>query len=213
MNGYLTVDRESSLETVIQKSRFIGQCFPVTEEKAATAILDQIRKRYWDATHNCYAYCIGSRAETARSSDDGEPSGTAGMPILQVLTAKGLTNTLCIVTRYFGGVLLGAGGLIRAYSGSAAASIDSAGIVHMLPCTDYILPLPYPVWASIEHSIRRESTVNSVEYSDHVQVLGHVPETDTSRFCAFVQNVTDGRSKPVFAATEFRAVKTEDRFC
>ncbi len=213
MNGYLTVKCESSTTTVIQRSRFIGQCFPVSDEKAAADILEQIRKRYWDATHHCYAYCIGVGCEAARSSDDGEPSGTAGMPILQVLTAKELTNTLCVVTRYFGGTLLGAGGLIRAYSGAAAVSVERAGIVRLLPCIDYILTLPYSAWASLERSIRQESSVNAVEYSDHVQISGHLAETERARFCAFVQNATDGRSAPVFTTTEFRAVKTEDRFC
>ena len=116
MKPYKSVKQCSEAEYTVNRSRFIGRCFPVDSEEAALCLLSDIRKRHWDATHNCFAYRIGETAAAARFSDDGEPGGTAGKPIMDVLTGKGLTNVLCVVTRYFGGILLGAGGLVRAYS-------------------------------------------------------------------------------------------------
>ena len=121
MKPYKSVKQCSEAEYTVNRSRFIGRCFPVESEEAALCLLGDIRKKHWDATHNCFAYRIGENA-AARFSDDGEPGGTAGKPIMDVLTGRGLTNVLCVVTRYFGGILLGAGGLVRAYSKSAVAA-------------------------------------------------------------------------------------------
>ena len=114
MKAYTTVLGASEAEFTEKKSRFIGRCFPVETEDEAFAVIADVKKRHWDATHNCYAFIVGENGLTQRFSDDGEPSGTAGMPILDVIKQKGLTNTLIVVTRYFGGILLGAGGLVRA---------------------------------------------------------------------------------------------------
>ena len=108
MKPYKSVKQCSEAEYTVNRSRFIGRCFPVDSEEAALCLLGDIRKKHWDATHNCFAYRIGENA-AARFSDDGEPGGTAGKPIMDVLTGRGLTNVLCVVTRYFGGILLGAG--------------------------------------------------------------------------------------------------------
>ena len=106
MTGYRSVDKSSETEYIINRSRFIGRCFPVTSEEAALSLLGDIRKKHWDATHNCFAYRIGETAATARFSDDGEPGGTAGMPIMDVLRSKELTDVLVVVTRYFGADIL-----------------------------------------------------------------------------------------------------------
>ena len=113
---YQTIDTGGSAEITEKKSRFIANVFPVEEEEEALAILEQMRKKYWDARHNCWAYVVGVEQVTARCSDDGEPAQTAGKPILDVITGLGLHNVLVVVTRYFGGVLLGTGGLVRAYT-------------------------------------------------------------------------------------------------
>ena len=134
MKPYKSVKQRSEAEYTVNRSRFIGRCFPVDSEEAALCLLGDIRKKHWDATHNCFAYRIGDNA-AARFSDDGEPGGTAGKPIMDVLTGRGLTNVLCVVTRYFGGILLGAGGLVRAYSKSAAEAVAKAGVVSYLPGT------------------------------------------------------------------------------
>ena len=115
-------------EIEIKKSRFICTLARVESEAGAKAILEGLRKRYWDANHNCYAYTIGERGEHQKASDDGEPSGTAGVPMLEVLRRRDVVDTLAVVTRYFGGTLLGAGGLIRAYGQAVSDAIDAVGI-------------------------------------------------------------------------------------
>ena len=128
VNNYKTVYRGGTAEIVEKKSRFIAHSAHVESEEEALAFIEQIKKQYWDARHNCYAYIIGDKGQIQRFSDDGEPQGTAGKPILDIIAATGLVNCLIIVTRYFGGVLLGTGGLIRAYQASAKAGLDSSDV-------------------------------------------------------------------------------------
>ena len=125
LKPYKTARAASETEFTVNKSRFIGRCFPVSSEEEALARLDEIRKLHHDATHNCWAYNL--RGGIMRFSDDGEPGGTAGMPMLQVLQRENLHNVVCVVTRYFGGILLGAGGLVRAYTKGAKIAVDAAG--------------------------------------------------------------------------------------
>ncbi|MCI8378949.1 MAG: YigZ family protein [Lachnospiraceae bacterium] len=127
--SYDTVYTGGSDEIVEKKSRFIAQVFPVETEEEVLQILEETRKKYWDARHNCYAFVLGAGGEITRCSDDGEPSGTAGRPILEVLTGRGLRNVLIIVTRYFGGTLLGTGGLVRAYSQAAQAGLAASQVI------------------------------------------------------------------------------------
>jgi uncharacterized YigZ family protein len=127
--GYLTVKGYGEREIVIQKSRFIAQVDRAKNEEEAKAFVQRIKKRHWNATHNCSAYVIGEGNGIQKANDDGEPGGTAGVPILEVLLKKGLRDTVVVVTRYFGGIKLGAGGLIRAYGRAAAEGIEAAGIV------------------------------------------------------------------------------------
>ena len=129
MEDYKIVYKGGTGEIVEKKSRFIANVFPVDTEETAAAIIEEQKKKYWDARHNCYAYAIGPNGEFTRCSDDGEPSGTAGRPILEVITGAGLHNVLVVVTRYFGGTLLGTGGLVRAYSGAAQAGISASRVV------------------------------------------------------------------------------------
>ena len=129
MTSYDTVYTGGSDEIVEKKSRFIAQVFPVKTEEEVMQLLEAARKKYWDARHNCYAFVLGADGEISRCSDDGEPSGTAGRPILEVLTKRGLKDVLVIVTRYFGGTLLGTGGLVRAYSQAAQAGLAASCII------------------------------------------------------------------------------------
>ena len=121
--SYITVEEELETETVVKKSRFIARVFPVSSEEQIADILEQTKKKYWDARHNCYGYVLGLKGEKQKCSDDGEPAKTAGAPIMEVLKNENLTFTLAVVTRYFGGVLLGTGGLTRAYSSAVAEAI------------------------------------------------------------------------------------------
>ena len=139
-----------------RKSRFIARCWPVETEAEAAELLTGLRKRYYDASHHCYAYRIGSRGEAAKSSDDGEPSGTAGRPILEVLTRQDVTNVLLVVTRYFGGILLGAGGLARAYTKAATLALSAAGIAEMRSCAHLEIRVPYALWDSAQAFLRAQ---------------------------------------------------------
>lgn len=129
MEDYKIVYEGGTGEIVEKKSRFIANVFPVDTEDAAQLIIDVQKKKYWDARHNCYAYVVGAQGEFTRCSDDGEPSGTAGRPILEVIEGAGLHNVLVVVTRYFGGTLLGTGGLVRAYSQATQAGLFASRIV------------------------------------------------------------------------------------
>lgn len=133
MESFLSIEKDANIETVIERSRFITHVFYVETETLAREYLDKIRKKYSDATHNCYAY-VTDFGLTTKSSDDGEPSGTAGVPILEVLKNKKLVNVLVVVTRYFGGIKLGAGGLVRAYSGASRDGVTAAGIKEFSVC-------------------------------------------------------------------------------
>ena len=129
MNPYRTLRQFASDEFIINKSRFIGYAAPCETEAEALAFLQSIRTKHKDATHNCYAYIIGQNAGIMRYSDDGEPGGTAGLPMMEVLKHQGVVNCCCVVTRYFGGVLLGAGGLVRAYTQGAVVALKAAPLL------------------------------------------------------------------------------------
>ena len=154
MKPYKTLLRAASDEFVVNKSRFIGHGCPCETEEAALAFLAGIRARHKDATHNCYAYIVGANMGIMRYSDDGEPGGTAGMPIIEVMKARGVTNCAVVVTRYFGGILLGAGGLVRAYSQGAAAALNACGVGVMHPTARYLLEVPYPMLGRLNSSSR-----------------------------------------------------------
>lgn len=202
MKPYKSVKQCSEAEYTVNRSRFIGRCFPVDSEGAALCLLGDIRKKHWDATHNCFAYRIGENA-AARFSDDGEPGGTAGKPIMDILTGRGLTNVLCVVTRYFGGILLGAGGLVRAYSKSAADAVTKAGIVSYLPGTILDIPMAYSRYGTLEGFIRANAEVRNVAFAQNVVVTVAVEDTNLLKFMKEVTERSDGRCTPVTIGTGY----------
>lgn len=202
MKPYKSVKQCSEAEYTVNRSRFIGRCFPVESEEAALCLLGDIRKKHWDATHNCFAYRIGENA-AARFSDDGEPGGTAGKPIMDVLTGRGLTNVLCVVTRYFGGILLGAGGLVRAYSKSAAEAVAKAGVVSYLPGTVLDIPMDYSRYGALEGFIRASAEVRNVAFAQNVVVTAAVEDTNLLKFMKEVTERSDGRCTPVTIGTGY----------
>ena len=202
MKPYKSVKQCSEAEYTVNRSRFIGLCFPVDSEEAALCLLGDIRKKHWDATHNCFAYRIGENA-AARFSDDGEPGGTAGKPIMDVLTGRGLTNVLCVVTRYFGGILLGAGGLVRAYSKSAADAVTKAGMVSYLPGTVLDIPMDYSRYGALEGFIRANAEVRNVAFAQNVVVTVAVEDTNLLKFMKEVTERSDGRCTPVTIGTGY----------
>ena len=163
MADYKTVRTAASGELTEKRSRFIGYCKPVSTEEEATAFIASIRSRHWDARHNVYAYSL-REGNLRRYSDDGEPSGTAGMPVLDVLQKSGVTDVCVVVTRYFGGVLLGTGGLVRAYSQAARLGLDAAQVVLMERCACCTLRCSYTYYGKIasllqEHGAGLDDTV------------------------------------------------------
>jgi len=188
---YRTVERTAETEYVISRSRFIGRCFPVTDESEALAILERIRKQHWDATHNCFAYRLKNGA--ARYSDDGEPQGTAGLPMMEVLKKRELYDVLVISTRYFGGILLGAGGLVRAYSRSACDAIDAAGLLSMEPCTTFSLRVPYPYRNAVWSVFERFGVLEHADYADQIGCTFRCRSTHADAFLKALTERTEAR--------------------
>ena len=154
-SDYLTLKQSAEERLTIQKSVFIGHAAPCASESDALNLISEMKSAYKDASHHCYAYIIGKNEGILRYSDDREPSGTAGLPILSLLRAEKLVNCCVVVTRYFGGILLGTGGLVRAYTQACRQAVDAAGIVCMeLSCRD-LCEVPYPYWERIQYAIDR----------------------------------------------------------
>ena len=198
MKPYKTLLRAASDEFVVNKSRFIGHGCPCETEEAALAFLAGIRARHKDATHNCYAYIVGANMGIMRYSDDGEPGGTAGMPIIEVMKARGVTNCAVVVTRYFGGILLGAGGLVRAYSQGAAAALNACGVGVMHPTARYLLEVPYPMLGRLEFFLKTEPViVEEKQFADAVILRLVVRTSDEEAFAARLTNMSEGRLEPL----------------
>ena len=154
MKSYKTLRASASDEFIVNKSRFIGYATPVSTEEEALQFIKDIRTKHKDATHNCYAYVVGENAGIMRYSDDGEPGGTAGLPMMEVLKAQGLVNCCVVVTRYFGGVLLGAGGLVRAYTQGTVIGVKAAQPVMMIPSVQYLCEVAYHLWDKLQHTMK-----------------------------------------------------------
>lgn len=207
--AYRTVKQPGEAELVIKRSRFIGRCFPVADEQEALRLLEQVRRQHWDATHNCYAYSVGVSGACARYSDDGEPSGTAGLPMMETLRRSGVTDALVVVTRYFGGILLGAGGLVRAYSAAAAAAVRRAGEVEMRECVRLSLETPYPLWGRVEPLLRERAQLDEVRYEAAVHAAAWVRQEQSDALVRALIDRTDGRVVPAPGARMLRPFPVE----
>ena len=180
--GYKVVKAPATGEIVEKKSRFIANVIPVSSTAEAEAEIARISKEYWDARHNCYAFVIGEKSEITRCSDNGEPSGTAGKPILEVITGAGITNVLIVVTRYFGGVLLGTGGLVRAYTQAAQAGLASSEIALMQKAVVINLKFGYDMINTVQYYLRQENIhVDKETYEANVETDIIVPTTDSDK--------------------------------
>lgn len=194
--GYLTVKGYGEREIVIQKSRFIAQVDRAANEEEAKAFVQRIKKRHWNATHNCSAYVIGEGNGIQKANDDGEPGGTAGVPILEVLLKKGLRDTVVVVTRYFGGIKLGAGGLIRAYGRAAAEGIEAAGIVKRSLMRSVTAGFDYTWLGKIENELAASPYVlKETRYSDRVEMDILVPMGEEDAFASWVAGLTNGQAE------------------
>lgn len=187
-----------------KRSRFIGQLWPVESEEDALAKIAAVKKTHHDARHNCFAYIIRNGGIT-RYGDDGEPQGTAGQPILSVLSGAGLENVCCTVTRYFGGVLLGTGGLVRAYTAAAKAALEAAGISQMAEWTSVRIRCPYNAFERIKRLLDEQSAViENTDYAVDVVISALVREDRSETFSAALQELSAG---------SVTAEITGERFC
>jgi len=208
--AYRTVKQSSEIEHVVKRSKFLGRCFPVSSEQEALALLEKLRKQHWDATHNCYAYAIGEVGGVARYSDDGEPSGTAGLPMLEAMRRIGVTDTLVVVTRYFGGILLGTGGLVRAYTSATVAAIERAGRVEMRSCVEIRVRIPYNLWGKLELILREMTQIEDVQYSDQIDVTAWVFSEEADAFSKRFVDRSNGVVSPMIGKTMVRAFPVVD---
>ena len=204
MDEYLVPSEYGEDEFIEKKSRFIGRIWPVETEEEALARIQETKKKHYDATHNCWAYII--RDGAVRFSDDGEPGGTAGMPMLQVLQREGLFNAVCVVTRYFGGILLGAGGLVRAYTKGAKIAVDAAGKSMKRVWTVLYVPCPY----SFYERVRLEAEafggiVRKADFGAEVELELLFPEAKTQEFLDRLTDMTAGTVESMEIGQEYRA--------
>ncbi|AET59704.1 MULTISPECIES: YigZ family protein [Paenibacillus] len=195
LEQYRTVRGSGSKEIVIRKSRFIGHIQPVQTEEEAAAFIERIKKEHWNATHNCSAYMIGERDEIQKQSDDGEPSGTAGKPILEVIRNQKLKNVAIVVTRYFGGILLGAGGLIRAYSDGAVAAIEAGDAITRVLHREIFVELDYTWLGKVENELRNRSIrTGETMFTDKVTLTCLPLAGDAESFSNWITDLTQGQS-------------------
>lgn len=201
-SSYLTLARDGGAELEVKQSRFICHLRRVGTEEEARAAVEEVRKRHWDARHNCSAFVLGPHGEVARSSDDGEPSGTAGAPMLQVLRGRGVSDVVAVVTRYFGGVLLGAGGLVRAYSEAVRAGLDAVGVLERRQLALFDIAVAHAEAGRLENDLRsRGVQVRGADYRERVLLHVAVRPQQAAGFAALVGELTGGTAEPIAAGT------------
>lgn len=201
---YKTINQQASAEFIEKRSRFIGYIKPVATKDEAVDFINEIRSKHWDATHNVYAYVLRD-GQTRRYSDDGEPQGTAGIPVLDVLLKEDLTDCVVVATRYFGGILLGGGGLVRAYSHTAKIAVDAGGIAVMRLCSLMYAECDYNFYGKLNSFIPEcGGIVDNADFSENVRLEFRIPADHENEF----QNkLTD------FSFGKIKAVKNGEIFC
>ena len=200
---YKTVKEFAVDEYVVKRSRFLGYAMPVTTQKEAEDFIASIKSKHWDAAHNVYAYILrGSNSK--RYSDDGEPQGTAGMPALEVLRNIGVTDTAVVITRYFGGILLGGGGLVRAYSHSAKIAVEKAKIITMAQCLDLQISCDYNFYGKLNAFLSSEDVkILSSDFGAEVTVTFRIKQENFDPLCKKLTDLSNGKSKPEIICENF----------
>lgn len=200
MTGYLTIARDGEAEIEVKRSRFLCTLARVEDEAAARAVVDRLRKQHWDARHHCSAFVLGppGPGQVERSSDDGEPAGTAGAPMLEVLRGRGVSDVVAVVTRWFGGTLLGAGGLVRAYGDAVRAGLDATGTLRRELVRELLLDVDHADAGRVESELRsRGIAVLDVAYAAHVTLRLGVAPDEADRLHALVAELTGGAAAAV----------------
>ncbi|MDQ2086419.1 YigZ family protein [Herbivorax sp. ANBcel31] len=192
---YKTVLKFAIAELEEKKSRFIASVMPVSSEEKALSFINEIKTKNWDATHNVYSYYIEGSNIVQRFSDDGEPSGTAGLPILEVIKRMEVRNLVVVVTRHFGGTLLGAAGLIRAYGKSASLAIEEGGIVTKKLCTEVSIVIEYDLFGKIKNMlISKDYIIKDIIYEQDVEIIVFVEEKQLGSLVKTINEITNTRS-------------------
>ena len=208
MEEYLVPTGFGEDEFYEKKSQFIGRLWPVETEEAALEKIQEMKKQHYDATHNCWAYIIKDGA--VRFSDDGEPGGTAGMPMLQVLQREGLYNCVCVVTRYFGGILLGAGGLVRAYTRGAKIAVDAAGKSMKRVWSALYVPCPYTFYERVKlETAAWGGIIRDTQFGAEVELEILVPEAQAQPFLARLIDMSAANVEGMETGKEYRAFPVE----
>ena len=196
MKKFITIKENSYDEFVEKKSTFITHLVRVTSEEEAREFIQKMKKKHYDATHVCSCYVVGDNNEIIRANDDGEPSGTAGAPMLDVLVKNEIKNVCATVIRYFGGTKLGTGGLVRAYSGGVINALKNATLVERKDALEIRLELDYSLNGKIEYEIEKTNfIVNNLEYTDKIIYTIYVMEEDYDSFQSWIANLTNGQFK------------------
>ncbi|MGC4106482.1 MAG: YigZ family protein [Thermomicrobiales bacterium] len=212
LKGYRTIAHGGEYEIEIKRSRFIGALARVTSEEEARAFIGAKKKENWEANHNCSAYIVGDRGQFQRSSDDGEPSGTAGVPMLSVLQRNGLTDVVAVVTRYFGGTLLGAGGLIRAYGQSVSETLAIVGIVEAQPRLIVAIEATYDDAGRLENALRAtDFLLQDVEYGATVVFTLQTRAEELPALQAWVAEATNGSCEVIEVGEEYVEVPIDPK--
>ena len=207
MTDYLTLRNEAEDEFIEKRSRFIGYAKPVTTQEEAIDFINKIRAKHWDATHNVYAYVL-REGQTRRFSDDGEPSGTAGVPVLDVLLKENLTDCVVVATRYFGGIMLGAGGLVRAYSHTSKIAVEAAGIKKMSVCTNLSVTCDYNYYGRLSSLIPEHGgIIEDTEFGENVTVKFYLPSENAGTFNAALVDSSFGKFSSVKSGEKYAEIK------
>lgn len=194
LQKYLTVKEAGQHEINIERSRFIAHIKRADSEEEAQEFINTIKKEHWNANHNCSAYMIGEHNLIQKANDDGEPSGTAGVPMLEVLKKRGLKDTVVVVTRYFGGIKLGAGGLIRAYGKSVSEGLNAVGIVERTLMRVMKTKIEYTLLGKVENEVRSSNyPLKEIHYLDTVEIETYVEEDKKDEFVEWMTELTNGQ--------------------
>jgi len=209
---YKTVHKFGQDSIIINKSKFIGYSTPIESEKDALEFIDRIRSEHRDATHNVYAYVLGENNNVQKFSDDGEPSGTAGIPVLEVIKKEDLRNVAVVVTRYFGGIKLGAGGLIRAYTKGAKIGLDAGIIVEKILHHKMKIRINYSLYGMIENFLNTEGyIVDNIQYDEAVNIYVYVKFSNKERFVNLIKDMTSGNLSIEDVGVEYLSMKDGKR--
>lgn len=205
MTEYYIPAKHGESEVVEKRSRFLGYIWPVTSEEEARDKIAQTKSKHYDARHNCWCYLL-REGSVARYSDDGEPQGTAGQPMLEILKREGVENVCCVVTRYFGGVLLGTGGLLRAYTHTAKEALQDAGIAVVRQWVETAVTCPYPFLERVKLEIEAaDGIVDTIDYGVEVQIRALLPENSIETYENRITELTAGKLAVERTGTAFRS--------